>query len=81
MIKATAKLGDRTLLVIGLSFGNLDKFRAEPGDTFIRIDGKQMQMPVDVLIFSGRTEADMQEKLAGLIGPETVVHIDPRMKS
>jgi hypothetical protein len=81
MIKATATLPDgKTLLMIGLSFGNLDKFRAQPGDTFIRIDGKQMGLPVDVLIFSGETEAQMQTMMAGLIGPGTEVHIDPKLK-
>jgi hypothetical protein len=81
MIKATATLPDgKTLLVIGLSFGNLDKFRAAPGDTFIRIDGKQMGLPVDVLIFSGETEAHMQTMMAGMIGPDTEVHIDPKLK-
>ena len=81
MIKATATLGDRKLLLIGLSFGNLDKFRAEPGDTFIKIDGKEMELPIDVLIFSGTTEADMQKMMAHTIGPDTKVHIDPKLRS
>ena len=82
MIKATATLPDgRTVLMIGLSFKNLDKFHAEPGDTYIRIDGKAMGLPVDVLIFSGQTEAHMQAIMAGLIGPHTKVHIDPKLKS
>jgi hypothetical protein len=81
MIKATATLGDRTLLMIGLSFGNLAKFRAEPGDTYIKIDGKEMKLPIDVLIFSGETEADMQKMMAHSIGPDTIVHIDPKLKS
>lgn len=69
MIKATAIVGDRTMLMIGLSFGNLDKFRAEPLDTFIKIDGKQLGLPIDVLIFSGETEAAMQKLIP--IGPDT----------
>ena len=81
MIKATATLGDRKLLMIGLSHGNLRKFMAEPGETFIKIDGKEMELPIDVLIFSGRTEADMQKMMAHSIGPETVVHIDPKLRS
>jgi hypothetical protein len=81
LIKATATLGDRKLLLIGLSFGNLDKFRAEPGDTFIKIDGKEMELPIDVLIFSGTTEADMQKMMAHTIGPDTKVHIDPKLRS
>lgn len=81
MIKATATLDGKSVLMIGLSFGNLDKFRASPGDTFIRIDGKEMGLPVDVLIFSGKTEADMQEMMASSIGPKTKLHIDPKLKS
>jgi hypothetical protein len=82
MIKGVATDADgRQLLMIGLSFGNLDKFRALPGDTFIRIDGKEMDLPFDVLIFSGETEADMHQLVAGSIGPDTKIHIDPKLKS
>jgi len=82
MIKAIAHGADgRDILVIGLSFGNLDKFRAEPGDTYIRIDGKEMGLPVDVMIISGETEAHMAETLKGGIGPDTKVHVSPRSKS
>ena len=80
MIKATTKTPDgRTLLLVGLSFGNLDRFRAEPGDTFIRIEGKEMELPIDIVIFSGETEAHMQTMLA--ITEKTIVHIDPKLKS
>jgi hypothetical protein len=81
MIKATATLGDRTLLMIGLSFGNLDKFRAEPGDTYIKVEGKELHLPIDVLIFSGETEAHMQKMMSHVIGPDTKVHIDPKLKA
>lgn len=66
MIKATATGPDgRTILIIGLSFGNLDRFRAEPRDTFIKIDGGQMGLPIDVMICSGETEEQMAELLKG----------------
>ena len=82
MIKASATQPDgRTLLLIGLSFGNLDKFRAEVGETYIRIDGKTMDLPIDVLIFSGQTEAHMETKLAKNITSRTKIHIDPKLKS
>lgn len=71
----------RTLLTIGLSFGNLDKFRAEAGDTFIKIDGKEMGLPIDILIFSGETEAHMEGMFGGSITGKTVVHIDPKLKA
>lgn len=80
MIKASATGPDgRSLLMIG--FGNLDRFRAEPGDTFIRIDGREMELPIDVLIFSGETEAHLHTLMAKAIGPLTKIHIDPKLKS
>jgi hypothetical protein len=82
MIKASAKGPDgRTILVIGLSFGNLDKFRAEPGDTFIKIDGRELGMSADVMIFSGKTEADCAGMIADLIEPQTTVTTSGRLKN
>lgn len=82
MIKATVRASDgRTVLVVGLSFGNLDKFRAEPGDTYIRINGADVGgLPVDVLLFSGETEAHLHETIKDLIGPETKVNISGRSR-
>lgn len=82
MIKATGKgpTGHNTLF-IGLSFGNLDKFRAAPLDSHIRIDGKEMGLPFDVMIFSGRTEAEMADLMASGFGPDTKVHVSGRLKT
>lgn len=71
----------RTVLMVGLSYGNLDKFRAMPMDTFIKIEGEAMGLPIDVMIFSGRTEEEMGRYFAERIGPETQVHIDPKLRS
>jgi hypothetical protein len=82
MLKATGKTSDgKELLIIGLSFGNLRKFMSEPMDTFIRIDGKEVGLPMDVLIFSGETEAHMAKYMENSIGRDTIVHIDPKLKS
>lgn len=82
MIKASARGADgRAILVIGLSFGNLDKFRTEPGSTYIKIDGREMGLPTDVLIFSGATEADCTETIKDFIGPKTAVVVSDRLKS
>jgi hypothetical protein len=81
MIKATFDKDGRTVLLLGLSFKNLDKFRAEAGDTFIRIDGREMDLPIDVMIISGETEAHMQELLEGGIGPHTKGTFDPKLRS
>ena len=82
MIKATGKgpTGNDTLF-IGLSFGNLARFRAEPLDTYITIDGASMDLPIDVMIFSGKTEADMADMMASGFGPNTKVFVSPRSKN
>jgi hypothetical protein len=82
MIKATGKgpTGNDTLF-IGLSFGNLDRFRAEPLDTFIKIDGKELGLPFDVMIFSGETEAHMADLMSAGFGPDTKVHVSRRSRS
>jgi hypothetical protein len=81
MLKATATLNGRNTLFLGLSFRNLEKFLAEPGDTFIKIDGAAMNLPIDVLLFSGETEAHLAELVKGSITPDTIVHVDPKLKS
>lgn len=82
MIKATGKGEDgRTKLWIGLSFRNLDKFRTEPLDTYIVIDGAALGLPVDITLFSAETEGDLGRFLADRIGPDTRVYVDPRFKT
>jgi hypothetical protein len=80
MIKATGKFKGRETLFVGLSFGNLDKFRAEPLDTFITIEGREVGLPFDVMIFSGETEAQMTDAMAGSFGPDTKIHVSPKLK-
>ena len=80
MLKATmTDAAGRTVLMIGLSFGNLAKFKEAPLDTFIKIDGKAMGLPIDVLLFSGETEGEMGRFFADKVGPDTKVHIDPKL--
>lgn len=74
MIKAVATDGDLQILVIGLSFANLKKFLDNPGDTFIRIKGKEIGLSVDVMIFSGETEQNCINTISFGIGPETKIH-------
>jgi hypothetical protein len=82
MIKAIASAPNgRKVLVIGLTFGNLDRFRAQPHDTNIRIDGKEIGLPVDVMIFSSESDAAAAHMMGEFIGPDTKVHIDPKLKS
>lgn len=81
MIKATAQGKDgRMLLVLGLSFANLDRLRANPGDDFITIKGEDVGLPVDVMLFAGQTEAHLAQTLQSMIGPQTKVTTSDRLK-
>lgn len=82
MIKASVKAQDgRDLLVLGLSFGNLQRFREQPRDTFIKIDGRELGLAIDVVIFSCETEAKGAEIIQDWIGASTKVTVDPKLKS
>jgi len=53
MLKMVAGDPPKQILVLGLSFGNLDKFKAEPHDTYIRVDRREFNLPADVILYSG----------------------------
>lgn len=82
MIKFTLKHPDtgRTSLYLGLSFANLDKFRAAPLDSFIMVKGEDLGIDIDIMLFSGESEGEMGRFIADRIGPDTKVHIDPRLR-
>lgn len=82
MIKATGTgPNGRKLLLIGLSFANLERFRQQPLDTYITIDGREMGLDFDVTLISGETEAAMADLVANALTPDAKVHVDPRLKS
>jgi hypothetical protein len=81
MMKAIADIDGVKTLMLGLSFGNLRKFMSKPLDTFIKIEGKQIGLDHDVLLFSGETEAHMAEMLKHAISDTTIVHISGKLKS
>ena len=56
MIKATGSVNGRPALILGLSFGNLDRLRA--GDP-TQFDGTPYGYPGTIVIFAGRNEATM----------------------
>jgi predicted alpha/beta-fold hydrolase len=80
MIKARGQHDGRETVFIGLSFGNLDRFRAEPGDTYILIKKEEMNLPFDLLIFSGETETQMSEQMMKNLTPGAKVHVSERLK-
>lgn len=66
------------LVLLGLSHRNLDRLRnGEP----IKINGGDLGLKADIVIFAGKTEQTMHAELEDLIGPDTKVHIDPRLRS
>lgn len=82
MMKALIRIdGQPPLVLLGLSFGNLRKFMSEPLDTFIKVEGKDMELPFDILLFSGDNEAHMLDAFKNHIGPNTKLHISDKLKS
>ena len=67
--------------VIGLGLSEENVVRLRQGRP-IHVDLLELGLPwqAEVLIFYGVTEQALREELAGLIGPETEVHNDPRLK-
>jgi hypothetical protein len=60
----------RPVLMVGLSFGNLDNFRKGPLDSFITIRGEQLGLDHDIIIFSGETEDQLAEYAAKNLAPD-----------
>jgi hypothetical protein len=81
MFKGLVTINGVDTLMVGLSFANLDRFRAKPRDTFIKIKGKEIGLSHDILIFSAETEAHMYELIKGNITENTIVYIDEKLKS
>jgi hypothetical protein len=83
MLKASI-IGDdgKHLMILGLSFNNLDELRQKPCGTYIIVKGDEIGVPgIEVMIFSGRTEQEMSHYMTDFIHPKkTKVKIDPRLK-
>jgi hypothetical protein len=82
MLKAVGKTSDgKPVVLIGLSFANLDRLRAGAGDDHIRIDGPAMGIPFDILICAGRTEADLAALIAPGLEPDAKIYVDPKLRN
>jgi hypothetical protein len=84
MLSASVQGKDgRYLLVIGLSFANLEHLRTHPNDAFLKIDGTRINIPLDVMLFSGESEADLAAIIvkADGIGPDTKVTVTHKLKN
>jgi len=81
-MKATATQGNgRKLLILGLSNANLDRLRADGLDGAIKVDGKEMGIPFDVIVTSGPTESDIFAAFENVLGPRTKIHVSDKLKS
>jgi hypothetical protein len=81
MIKIKATIGDRELLVIGLSHANLDRLRSDGLTAKIAIDGKELGLNVDIWITAAADEGVMMRAFQEGITEGTKLHIDKRFKS
>jgi len=67
------------LVILGLSHANITELvKGRP----IKFGGETIGFGTEVefMIFAGETERAMQREFAQFIGPETEVHIDPRLR-
>lgn len=74
MLKMVKEAADKVIVFLGLSDENLMRM-AEDKPIRVRLSEFMTSKPDEVVIFTGRTEAEMTAQLleAGLIGPQTVV--------
>lgn len=75
----TERPSGKAVFIISLSLQELTILRSNPGKSIIRLDRKPYRIPMDILIFSGETEAGMQAQFAELVTAETKVTIDPSL--
>lgn len=68
-----------TLIVFGLSHRNLDLLREGKPIKFSG-DTCGLDASFEFVIFAGESERQMQRDFVDMIGPQTKLHIDPRLK-
>ena len=71
--KMTSKDGN-DCFIFGLSEKNIEKLRQ---GLPIKIQGKEIGLASDIVIFWGKTEESMYKDFVDLIGPQSSVHISP----
>jgi hypothetical protein len=66
------------LVMLGLSHANLDELRK---GCPIRFNGSAAGLEDDIyfMIFAGESEWKMQREILDSVGPETAIHVDPRL--
>ena len=70
MIKMSGSNGQRKMILLGLSEGNLMRLREKKP---IHINGEELNLPgIDIVICWGQTEDSLAKELRHMISPETV---------
>lgn len=68
-------------MIIGLSHENLKRLKqGKPIRCKASDFGCESEMPIEIMIFSGPTEQSMAREMHELVGKETRVSIDPRLR-
>ena len=81
MLKARATLNGKDTLLVGLSHKNLAYLKAGVGEPYIRISGEEMELPLDIIIFSGQDEEAMARMVAPGITEATKIRVGPLSRS
>lgn len=69
------------LMIIGLSHENLRRLRqGRPIKCKASDFGCTSEIPIEMMIFSGETEQSMARDMQELVGEQTHVSIDPRLR-
>jgi hypothetical protein len=78
--RGTAKDGTPVeLMVIGLSHENLERLK-EGKPIMCRATDFGCTADIQIIIFSGATEQEMTREFLSVIGPDTHITIDPRLR-
>lgn len=81
MIKMRGNIDGGEVLILGLSQENLDRMRADWPDGGIRVKGAEVGLPCDVYIVAAPTDEVLFQQFKHLVGPDTKVHVSPKLKN
>lgn len=68
------------LLLLGLTFRDLDLMREAPGDDHIVIRGADLGLPMDLVIFAGQDDQALFKLVKGGISPDTKLNDEAKKR-
>ena len=80
MMKVKTEIRGRTTIVLGLSHANLDRLREHGLQGYMRIDGAELEIPLDILVTAAPDEAAMLAAFADGITEGTKLRIADKLK-